>query len=114
MACKRRPASPLTTPAPPDDLGPNGALKTPTTASTRHRRGLQAVLNIVLTIAALRGEMTMEKAVYLTKKATRNLAKRQLTWFRRDPRVIWLNAEGETARSLSERMRDRIAQSIGQ
>ena len=64
--------------------------------------------------AALRGEMTMEKAVYLTRKATRNLAKRQLTWFRRDPRVIWLNAEGETARSLAEHMRDRIVGRIGQ
>ena len=63
--------------------------------------------------AALRGEMPMEKAVYLTKKASRNLAKRQLTWFRRDTRVIWLPAEGESAASLAVRMRDAIEQRFG-
>ena len=63
--------------------------------------------------AALRGEMPMEKAVYLTRKASRNLAKRQLTWFRRDTRVIWLPAEGESAASLAMRMRDAIEQRFG-
>lgn len=63
--------------------------------------------------AALRGEISMDKAVYLTKKASRNLAKRQLTWFRRDPRVIWLAAEGESAEALATRMRDEILQRFG-
>ena len=50
---------------PPDDLGCCRTLRTPTTASTRHRRGLLAVLNIALTIAALRGEMPdWQNAVY--------------------------------------------------
>jgi len=57
MACKRRSASPLTTPAPPDDLGPNGALKTPTHKATQNRLVLLAVLNHAPPIAALRGEM---------------------------------------------------------
>ncbi len=56
--------------------------------------------------AALRGEMSMDKAVYLTRKATRSLAKRQLTWFRHDERVIWLEAEGESADALALRMKD--------
>ena len=47
---------------------------------------------------------SLDKAIYLTKKASRNLAKRQLTWFRRDPRVIWLKAEGESADSLARKM----------
>ena len=55
--------------------------------------------------AALRGEVSMETAVRWTKRASRNLAKRQLTWFRRDDRVIWLSAEGESAASLAERMK---------
>ena len=54
--------------------------------------------------AALRGEMSMDKAVYLMGKATRSLAKRQLTWFRRDRRVIWLAAEGESAQTLAQKM----------
>ena len=58
--------------------------------------------------AALRGEVSMEKAVYLTKKASRYLAKRQLTWFRRDDRVIWLPAEGKSAEVLAGQMREII------
>ena len=53
---------------------------------------------------ALRGEATMEKAVYWTKQATRAFAKRQLTWFRHDPRVIWLSAEGESAENVASRI----------
>ena len=57
---------------------------------------------------ALRGEIPMEKAVYLTKKATRNLAKRQMTWFRRDERVIWLDAEDQSAEALAHRMKEMM------
>lgn len=73
----------------------------------RHPTAFQAI-GYKEIAAALRGEMAMEKAVYLTKKASRYLAKRQLTWFRRDERVIWLNAEGETPESLARRMRDEL------
>ena len=74
----------------------------------------RAVANVNGEIAAaLRGEISMDKAVYLTKKASRNLAKRQLTWFRRDPRVIWLAAEGESAEALATRMRDEIQRRFG-
>ncbi len=36
------------------------------------------------------GEMTLEEAVRLIKRDTRHFAKRQLTWFRREKDVIWL------------------------
>lgn len=39
----------------------------------------------------LEGECTLEEAVYLIKRDTRHFAKRQLTWFRRERDVIWLN-----------------------
>jgi len=58
--------------------------------------------------AAIRGEITMDEAVEWTKQATRHLAKRQLTWFRRDERVIWLDAVGMNAERLAARMRDII------
>ena len=58
--------------------------------------------------AALRGEISMEKAVAWMKQATRNFAKRQLTWFRHDDRVIWLPAEGRTAGELAEEMAKRL------
>lgn len=81
-------------------------------AEQRHPTALQAI-GYKEIVEALRGDITMQFAVYLTKKASRNLAKRQMTWFRRDPRVIWLAAEGETARSLAIRMRDAIVERFG-
>ena len=39
----------------------------------------------------LAGECTLEEAVYIIKRDTRHFAKRQLTWFRREKDVIWLN-----------------------
>lgn len=38
----------------------------------------------------LEGELTLEEAVYLIKRDTRHFAKRQLTWFRREKDVIWM------------------------
>lgn len=40
----------------------------------------------------LRGDLPLEEAVALTVKRTRQLARRQLAWFRRDPRVRWFPA----------------------
>lgn len=80
--------------------------------SEQHPTALQAI-GYKEIAAALRNEMTMEKAVYLMKRATRALARRQRTWFKRDPRVIWLEAQGQTADDLAERMRDEILQRFG-
>jgi tRNA dimethylallyltransferase len=38
----------------------------------------------------LNSEIDFKEAVELIKKNTRNYAKRQLTWFRKDVRTIWL------------------------
>ena len=39
----------------------------------------------------LEGHCSLEEAVTVIKRDTRHFAKRQLTWFRREPDVIWLN-----------------------
>ncbi|MBX5437866.1 MAG: tRNA (adenosine(37)-N6)-dimethylallyltransferase MiaA [Alicyclobacillaceae bacterium] len=46
--------------------------------------------------AYLEGEISFEEAVARIKQATRRFVKRQLSWFRRDPRIQWLqvNADG--------------------
>ena len=41
----------------------------------------------------LNNELTYEETVDLIKKSTRHFAKRQLTWFRREKDVIWMNYE---------------------
>jgi len=38
----------------------------------------------------LEDEYDLERAVYLIKRDTRHFAKRQLTWFRRERDVIWV------------------------
>ena len=42
-------------------------------------------------VAYLKGECTLEEAVYILKRDTRHFAKRQITWFKREEDVIWLN-----------------------
>ena len=39
----------------------------------------------------LDGTISLEEAVYILKRDTRHFAKRQLTWFRRERDVRWLN-----------------------
>lgn len=39
----------------------------------------------------LDGRVTLDEAIYLIKRDTRHFAKRQLTWFRRERDVIWVN-----------------------
>lgn len=43
--------------------------------------------------AYIQGEMSLEEAVYIIKRDTRHFAKRQLTWFRREKNVEWLDYE---------------------
>jgi tRNA dimethylallyltransferase len=43
----------------------------------------------------LRGERTLESAVEQTKLDVRHYAKRQLTWFRREPSVEWVEGFGD-------------------
>lgn len=41
-------------------------------------------------LAALDGECSIEQAALLVKQGSRRYAKRQLTWFRRNPNIHWL------------------------
>jgi len=42
-------------------------------------------------VSYLKGECTLEEAVYVLKRDTRHFAKRQITWFKREEDVLWLN-----------------------
>ena len=41
----------------------------------------------------LNGEISLNEAVEMIKQGSRNYAKRQLTWFRKDTRVNWVNKD---------------------
>ena len=44
-------------------------------------------------VAALQGNGTIQEAAELVKQSSRRYAKRQLTWFRRNPNVHWLTRQ---------------------
>lgn len=43
----------------------------------------------------LRGELSLDEAIARIRQATRNFAKRQITWFRKEPGVNWLDGFGD-------------------
>ncbi len=50
----------------------------------------------------IRNEIDFSTAVHSTQQAHRNYAKRQMTWFRREPDVVWLKGFGEELRVQQE------------
>lgn len=45
-------------------------------------------------IQYLKGNLSLSEAIELLKKRTRNFAKRQFTWFKRDQRIRWIDVNG--------------------
>lgn len=62
--------------------------------------------------AYLRHEMTLEEAVSLLKRNTRRLAKRQLTWFRRDARLHWWEVDPARTEEISAAIASFISRTI--
>jgi tRNA dimethylallyltransferase len=54
------------------------------------------------TLLHLRGSLTLEQAVDSTIIETRQYAKRQRTWFRRDPDIQWLLGFGDEAEIMAQ------------
>jgi tRNA dimethylallyltransferase len=50
----------------------------------------------------LRGELSLEEAITTAQQGHRNYAKRQMTWFRREPHVHWINGFGSDAQVQDE------------
>ena len=57
-------------------------------------------------LATLKGEMTLAEAVTSAQQGHRNYAKRQMTWFRREPEVHWLNGFGDETQVRKEAAAD--------
>ena len=53
----------------------------------------------------IEGQMPLEAAIRSIQQATRNYAKRQLTWFRKEPRVRWLAGFGDEPSIAAEAVR---------
>ncbi|MDO4242692.1 MAG: tRNA (adenosine(37)-N6)-dimethylallyltransferase MiaA [Actinomyces sp.] len=59
-------------------------------------------------LAVIDGVMSVPEAVEATAAATRKLASRQLKWFRRDPRIHWLDVGVDAHGTWLEGERERI------
>ena len=62
-------------------------------------------------LAHLQGTTTLDEAIASTQLETRQYAKRQWTWFRRERDIVWLDGFGDSQEIL-EKARDLIASSM--
>jgi tRNA dimethylallyltransferase len=62
-------------------------------------------------LAVLAGTLSLEDGIAAAQQGHRNYAKRQLTWFRREPEVMWIAGFGdepETLRAAADAVRDLL------
>lgn len=60
----------------------------------RHSQSMQAI-GYKQIVSFLNGEYSLDAAIEKIKQATRNYAKRQITYFKSIPDIIWFDTEGE-------------------
>ncbi|HIE36345.1 MAG TPA: tRNA (adenosine(37)-N6)-dimethylallyltransferase MiaA [Candidatus Omnitrophica bacterium] len=56
----------------------------------------------------LEGNIDFEKAKEEMKKNTRHFAKRQITWFKKDKRIEWIDIDGLTSCEIKEEIKKRL------
>ena len=66
-------------------------------AGLREGRTASRALGYAQVLRFLAGEWSQEQAAAQTVKATQRFARRQELWFRRDPRITWLDGADLTA-----------------
>lgn len=61
-------------------------------------------------IMYLDGEIPLDKAIFIIKQKTRNFAKRQITWFKKENDVVWFNTENfnDVLPDIEERVKEFV------
>ena len=54
------------------------------------------------------GEITLDEAIYRVKRDSRHFDKRQLTWFRRERDVTWVNLDGREEAEVLEELVEKL------
>ncbi len=78
------------------------------------RRGFEPGINSLQTvgyreaISYVQGKIRFEDMVSLIKMNTRRYAKRQVTWFKKDPRIIWVGVDGKSPHEIAEEIAGRF------
>ena len=75
--------------------------------------GPLASLGYKQAVQLLDGKLTREQALQAAQQAHRNYAKRQMTWFRREPQVSWLKGFGDDLRIQQEALRSVQEAGVG-
>ena len=60
--------------------------------------------------AYLNGVISEQEAKELMKKNTRNFAKRQMTWFRKDKRIEWIDVDNLSAEQVKEKILEKAGE----
>ena len=58
-------------------------------------------------------EISFDRAVELIKRDTRHFAKRQLTWFRHDPNIQWVDKQGKTDEQIQQEILTLVHNKLG-
>ena len=67
------------------------------------------IIGIPEVMGYLKGEHDLERAKYLMKLNTRHYVKRQLTWFRRDKRMTWIDiAPNQSAAQVADKVLEQM------
>jgi len=88
------------------------AYQSPDFASTADPRPMARALGSLgykQVVQLLRGELSQQIAVLEAQQGHRNYAKRQLTWFRREPDVKWFNSFGDDPQ-LQQEVSERLTE----
>jgi tRNA dimethylallyltransferase len=75
--------------------------------SENHPTAIQAI-GYKEIASALHGDIPVSYAIEKVKQASRNYAKRQITWLKRDGRTIWINASGRSAADVAAEISEKI------
>ncbi len=76
------------------------------------RRDFSPELNSLQTVGYkeaimyVRGDITFEEMASRIKMNTRRFAKRQMTWFRKDRRIVWIEATGKNAAEIAMEIKE--------
>ena len=74
----------------PEEVRSILALGFPATVKPFESHGYKQALQM------LRGELTLKEAIFYAQRNTRRYAKRQMTWFRQEPGMVWLKGFGDS------------------
>ncbi|PKQ22585.1 MAG: tRNA (adenosine(37)-N6)-dimethylallyltransferase MiaA [Actinobacteria bacterium HGW-Actinobacteria-5] len=80
----------------------------------REGRTASRALGYRQVLALMDGELTEAEAKQATVTGTRKFSRKQLGWFRRDPRITWLPAGPESAASMASAVRGIVAGARGE